>query len=71
MLFCTYFSKKKSFSVAVRAACTDLACAGSSFLLMHGWRTRSNQMQCKNSFIEAHVVSLVKEERQLFVKEAP
>jgi len=29
---------------------------------------RSNQMQHKNSFIEAHVASLVKEQRQLSKK---
>lgn len=38
-----------------------LTCVDSIFLLMNGWVTRSNQMQCKKSFTEAHVVSLVKE----------
>lgn len=40
---------------------------GTSFLL--AWRTRSNQIQHKNSFIEAHVASLVKEWQQLSAKE--
>lgn len=58
-LLCTLsFSK---WSLTARAACIKLACVGSAFLLMHGGWTRSNQMQHKNSFIEAQVVSLVKE----------
>lgn len=60
----------KMVSVVVRPACIKLARVGSSFLLLHSWRTKSNQTQRKNSFTEAHVTSLVKEQRQLFVKEA-
>lgn len=43
-LLCT--SSFPKWSLTARAACIKLACVGSAFLLMHGWRTRSNQMQC-------------------------
>lgn len=42
---------------------------GTSFLLANARRTRSNQIQHKNSFIEAHVASLVKDWQQLSAKE--
>lgn len=42
-LLCTSFFPK--WSLTARAACIKLACVGSAFLLMHGWRTRSNQIQ--------------------------
>lgn len=42
-LLCT--SSFSKWSLTARAACIKLACVGNAFLLMHGWRTRSNQMQ--------------------------